>query len=46
MPEKYRVLVSDKISQNALEVLQDNKIEFDYLPDCGTSDNVIEAIEP
>ena len=44
--KKYRVLVSDKISQKALETLQDNKIEFDYMPDCGTSDNLIEVIEP
>ena len=46
MAKKYRVLVSDKISQKALETLQDNNIEFDYIPDCGTSDTLIEVIEP
>ena len=46
MAKKHRVLVSDKISQKALETLQENNIDFDYKPDCGTSDNLIKNIEP
>ena len=46
MEKKFRVLVSDKISQKALETLQTNNIDFDYMPDCGTSDTLIEVIEP
>ena len=43
---KNKVLVSDKISKKALETLQKNNIEFDYMPDCGTSNTLIEVIEP
>ena len=46
MAKKHRVLVSDKISQKALEILREKNLEFDYIPDCGTSDSLIEAIEP
>ena len=46
MKKKFRVLVSDKISQKALETLQINNIDFDYMPDCGTSETLIEVIEP
>ena len=46
MKKKYRVLVSDTISQKALETLQKNSIEFDYMPDCGKSEALIEVIEP
>ena len=46
MEKNFRVLVSDKISQKALETLQKNNIGFDYMPDCGTSDTLIEVIEP
>ena len=44
--KRHRVLVSDKISQRALETLQKNNIDFDYMPDCGTSNSLIEVIEP
>ena len=43
---KNKVLVSDKISKKALETLQKNNIEFDYMPDCGTSNTLIDVIEP
>jgi len=46
MSEKYKVLISDKISQKAIETLKNNNIAFDYMPDCGTSDSLIEVIEP
>jgi D-3-phosphoglycerate dehydrogenase len=46
MAKKYRVLVSDRISKKALETLEENNIDFDYMPDCGTSDTLIEVIEP
>ena len=46
MEKKFRVLVSDKISQKALDTLEKNNIDFDYLPDCGISDTLIEVIEP
>ncbi len=46
MSKKYKVLVSDKISQKAIETLQKNNIAFDYIPDCGTSNSLIEVIEP
>ena len=46
MKKNFRVLVSDKISQKALDTLQKNNIDFDYKPDCGTSDTLIQVIEP
>ena len=46
MIKKNRVLISDKISQKALETLQENNIEFDYMPDCGTSNSLTDTIEP
>ena len=46
MKVKNKVLVSDKISKKALETLQKNNIEFDYMPDCGTSNTLMEVIEP
>ena len=46
MNEKYRVLISDKISQKAIDTLQKNNVAFDYMPDCGTGDSLIEVIEP
>ena len=46
MKKFFRVLVSDKISKKALDTLQKNNIEFDYMPDCGTSDTLVQVIEP
>ena len=46
MAKRHRVLVSDKISQRALETLQKSNIDFDYKPDCGTSDSLKKVIEP
>ena len=46
MAKRHRVLVSDKISQRALETLQKSNIDFDYKPDCGTSNSLKEVIEP
>ena len=46
MSKEYKVLISDKISQKAIETLQKNNIAFDYMPDCGTNDSLIEVIEP
>ena len=46
MSKKYKVLISDKISQKAIETLKKNDIDFDYMPDCGTSDTLIKVIEP
>ena len=42
----FRVLVSDKISKKALDTLQKNNIDFDYKLDCGTSDTLVQVIEP
>ena len=46
MSKKYKVLISDKISQKAIETLQNNNIAFDNMPDCGARDSLIEVIEP
>ncbi len=46
MAKTHRVLVSDKLSQRALETLQKSNIDFDYKPDCGTSNSLKEVIEP
>ena len=46
MSKEYKVLISDKISQRAIETLQKNDIAFDYMPDCGTIGSLIEVIEP
>ena len=46
MSKEYKVLISDKISQTAIETLQKNNIAYDYMPDCGTSNTLIDVIEP
>ena len=46
MSKEYKVLISDKISQRAIETLQKNNVAYDYMPDCGTSNTLIDVIEP
>ena len=46
MSKEYKVLISDKISQRAIETLQKNNIAYDYMPDCGISNTLIDVIEP
>ena len=35
-----------RFQQRALETLQKNNVDFDYKPECGTSDSLEEVIEP